>query len=338
MQFKLPSKKITIILSIAVVILGAWFWRVRSQKPVYDEYTVQTSDLSNTLELSGSVSAGQSATLRFLAGGLITYLGAKEGDQVKKWSTLASVDTRQLQKVLEEKLNLYAIQRGTFDQTIDDNDNSIPEGDLARTLERLLAKNQYQLENTVKDVEYQDLTIQLSRLTSPISGILVHAPISVANVQVTAADNWIVVDPQTLEFIADLDETDLSKVSVGQKALITLDAFPDELIESTISSIAFSPKETTTGTTYEVKVSLPASFLAKLRLGLNGTAAIVLSEKFAVPTLPSSAFTFQNGQMVVKILRSGKYLDQTIETGIENAGQVEILDGLKVGDHVYAQK
>ncbi len=327
-----------VLLVLGLIALGLWYFFGRSPKIEYDEYVLSRGNIEDTLELSGEVKAGQSATLRFGAGGLITYMGAKEGDEVKKWQTLASIDTRQLQKNLEQKLNLYAIERGTFEQTIDDNDNSVPSGDLGRTLERLLAKNQYQLENTVKDVEYQDLTIKLSRLSSPLAGVLVESPITTSSVQVIPSDTWIVVDPTSLYFSADLDETDLSRVSVGQKVVITLDAYEEEEINATIIAIAYTPTETTTGTTYEVKMTLTQGNSHSLRLGLNGTAGIILTEKTDVLMLPQSALTSKDGQSVVLRKSGNKYIEQKVETGIENDGMVEILSGLGVEDHVYTKK
>lgn len=331
------SHKLIVVIAL-VVIVGGWFIFGRKPKVSYQEYTVSRQDINETLELSGKVRADQSATLKFSAGGLITYLGAKEGDTVKKWQTLASVDTRQLQKILEEKLNLYAIQRGTFDQTVDDNDNSVPAGDLARTLDRLLSKNQYQLENTVKDVEYQDLSLKLSKLTSPISGVLVQSPITTANVQVSPTDTWIVVDPTSLYFSADLDETDLKRTSVGQTADVSLDAFPDRKFNSTISTISYSPKETTTGTTYEVKVKLTPQESKDLRLGLNGVVALILKEVKGALVLPQSAITSKGGASLVLVKDGNKYIEKSITTGIENDGFVEITAGLGEADHVYIKK
>lgn len=319
------------------LVLG-WFIFGRKPKVAYDEYTVSSGTISDTLELSGKVRADKSATLRFSAGGLVTYLGPKSGDSIKKWQTLASVDTRQLQKTMDEKLNLYAIQRATFDQTIDDNDNSVPGGDLANTLNRLLAKNQYGLENTVKDVEYQALTLQLSRLVSPIDGILVSSPINTSNVQVLPTDTWVVVDPKTLYLSADLDETDLKRVSVGQKVNVVLDAYPDQKIISKVTYISYTPKETTTGTTYEVKIGLDSVSSDQLRLGLNGTASVVLSEKENVLTLPMSSINSITGKSVVYVKNGNKYTEKSVDTGIENAGVVEILGGVSEGDRVYAKK
>ncbi len=323
---------------VLLVLFGGWYFFGRRPKVEYAEFTPTRSSISETLELSGKVVADKSATLRFSAGGLVTYLGAKEGDHVKKWQTLSSVDSRQLQKTLDQKLNLYAIQRGTFDQTIDDNDNSVPDGDLARTLKRLLEKNQYQLDNTVKDVEYLDLSLKLSRLTSPIAGILAHAPIHSVGVQVIVTDTWTVIDPSSLYFSADLDETDLKRVSVGQKVVVSLDAYPDRSIISSIYSISYSPKETTSGTTYEVKIGLSPSDNQDLRLGLNGTAGVVLSEKNNTLTLPASAITSSAGKSTVYLKDGRKYIEKPLEIGIENGGVVEILSGISEGDHVYAKK
>ncbi len=330
------SHKIISLVILLFVSFGIYRF-VQSKKVEYTQYTVESRDIRETFELSGKVAAGTQATLRFGAGGLITYMGAKEGDTVKKWQTLASVDSRQLQKTLDQKLNLYAIQRGTFDQTIDDNDNSVPDGDLARTLKRLLEKNQYQLDNTVRDVEYLDLSLKLARLSTPIAGVLVHSPIDTASVQVAPTDTWVVIDPASLYFSADLDETDLKRASVGQKVLVTLDAYPDWTFETKIDSISYSPKETSAGTTYEVKLSLSGD-VADLRLGLNGTAAIILQDKTGVLTLPSSALFVTGGSTTTVVKNGQKYEEKKLETGIENDGMVEIISGLGESDHVYVKK
>ncbi|TXH00287.1 MAG: hypothetical protein E6R05_07345, partial [Candidatus Moraniibacteriota bacterium] len=119
---------------VAIGLFGGVYLLTRHQKTEYIPHQVETGTIQDTLELSGKVNADSLATLRFPTGGLVTYLGPKEGETVNKWQTLATIDSRQLQKTLEQKLNLYSVQRDTFEQTIDDNDNSVPDGDLARTL------------------------------------------------------------------------------------------------------------------------------------------------------------------------------------------------------------
>ena len=333
----IKTHKLVSILILILVGTGIYFFSHKS-KPVYTEYKVETGSIKETLELSGKITAEGMAVLRFPTGGLVSYMGAKEGDAVKKWQTLASIDSRQLQKTLEQKLNLYAIQRGTFEQTIDDNDNSVPDADLGRELKRLLSQNQYQLENTVKDVEYLDLSLKLTKLTSPLNGILVKTPIKTAGVNVLATDTWIVVDPATLYFSADLDETELKRVTVGLPVEIKLDAYPDKNIKSTVSSIAYTPKETTSGTVYEIKLAIPATELTDLRLGLNGSATVILEEKNNILKLPSSAITFAGAKSSVYLKKGDDYELHDLALGIENDGFVEIIKGLTQDEKVYSQQ
>lgn len=335
---KLVVRKKWLILTVLAVLGLGWYFFGRTPKVEYSPYTVARGEIRDTLELSGQVSADNIATLRFVTGGQVSYVGAKEGDTVKKWQTLASLDSRQLQKILDEKLNAYAIQRMTFEQTVDDNDNSVPAGDLGNTLRRLLAKNQYQLDTTVKDVEYQDLSLKLAKIYSPLNGILVKAPVTTSGVTVLASDTWIVVDPESLYFSADLDETDLKRVQVGQKVVVKLDAYPEDAIETTVQSISYSPTEKSTGTTYRVKIALPKDQMAHLRLGLNGTAAVILSEKTGVLTLPSAAITTTGTASSVYRQIGKKYTSHPVQIGIENAGLVEVTDGVTEGERVFAKK
>ena len=333
----LKTHKLVVGLILLAIIFGIYRF-INTRQVSYEEYTVTRGNIQETLELSGEVDAEKYATLRFLTGGLTSYVGAQEGDSIAKWQTLASLDSRQLHKVLEQKLNLYAIERGEFDQGQDDYQKNIDDGDIDQELRRLLEKNQYQLDNTVKDVEYQDLALKLSRIYSPISGILVESPSVSAGSIVAATDKWVVVDPLSLQFVADLDETELVRVHSGQAVQITLDAFPDKIYSSSVGSISFSPKETTTGTVYTIKMPLSASDLADLRLGLNGTAAIILSRKDDAVLLPSAAVTTLDGKTVVYVKSGNKYLAKTVTTGIENNGQIEIVSGMAEGEHVYQEK
>ncbi|MCE7898333.1 hypothetical protein DCC61_03330 [Candidatus Microgenomates bacterium] len=333
----IKTHKLIFALVLVTLGMGVYFYSHKST-PEYTEYRVESGSIRDTLELSGKVTADGVANLRFPAGGLVTYLGAKEGDTVKKWQTLATIDSRQLQKTLEQKLNLYKSQLNTFDDTKDTYQDNLESGDIDDALRRILDRNQFSLENSVKDVEYLDISIKLTRLTSPLAGVLVKAPTQTTGVNVTAGDAWIVVDPSTLYFSADLDETDLKRVKVGQKVEISLDAYPDKKFESSISSIAYAPKETTSGTVYEIKLALPTSDLADLRLGLNGSATIILTEKTDVPRLPSSALTFEGTKSSVYVKNGDKYEEKEIEVGIENDGYVEIIKGLSPNDQVYSQK
>jgi multidrug efflux pump subunit AcrA (membrane-fusion protein) len=87
-----------------------------------------------------------------------------------------------------------------------------------------------------------------------------------------------------------------------------------------------------------VKISLDPTGFPGLRLGLNGTASVVLKEDNQVLTLPASAVGNNNGTSFVYLKSGQNYVEKPLQIGIENGGFVEILGGVSEGDHVYAKK
>ena len=82
---------------VIVVVIGlSIYYFTHQTKPEYNVYQVETGNIRDTLDLSGRVTAEGMATLRFPAGGLITYLGAKEGDTVKKWQIFRGLSEQQV--------------------------------------------------------------------------------------------------------------------------------------------------------------------------------------------------------------------------------------------------
>ncbi len=327
-----------IVLIIAVIGGGFFGYRqVFGKENGYKQVQVEEGLLVESLELSGDIQAYRQANLHFAAGGLVTYLPFKEGDRVTKWQTIASLDQRQLQKDLQKYLNLYSQTRNDFDTTVEDDDNNLAL-DQNDQIKRLLADNQYTLNNAVIDVESRDLAIKLSRLYAPFDGIITRMDITTANVNVLPTDIFQIVDPSSLYFSANLDEEDLVRVTEGQKAIVTLDAFPDLEFETVVESIAFAAKETSTGTAYEIKFNLPAEVLDKLRLGLNGTVTIKLEEKENALSVPFEAIDEKDDGTFVTVLENGQIVDRKIETGIQTDSRTEVTSGLNKNDTVVIRQ
>lgn len=333
------SKNKKIVIGVTIVLIALIGWRrVKSKEAQYTEYFVEKQNITQTLELSGEIDAKKYEDLHFLAGGLVTYLPFEEGDTVKRFQTIASLDQRSLKKTLQQYLNTYSKERNDFDTAQDDNQEAIDVGNLNLELRRILDAAQYDLNNSVIDVELQDLVVQLSRLYSPFDGILVKSPITSAHVNVLATDIFTVVDPSTLFFNANLDESDLSKIDASMRVILELDAYPDQQMNSSITYVSYTSKELSTGTTYEVDVPIPEEFLPDLRLGLNGTATIVLSEKANILTLPIEAVTEELDRSYVLVKNNGDVTEVDVKLGISDNNYIEILSGLNEGDKVVIEK
>lgn len=290
----------------------------------------ERKDLVKTLDLSCTVDAKERARMRFIAGGKVTYIGAKEGDWVKKYQTIARIDPRTLQKQLEQTLNSYMQERWNWDQTLDDTKDRV----LPKDEQRSVDQKQWTLDNQVLNVEIKDIAVSETALTSPIEGVLVTAPSAVAGVQLTGADYFEIVNPETLVCKAAVDEVDIAPVAVGLPVTLSLDSYPDEQLTSSITYISPTSALADTGTVFVVEAPLPGvSDLSKYRLGMNGDASITLQTKPDVLVIPLEATREVDGKTFVDIKTSDTTTtEREITTGLETDDEVEVLSGLTEQD------
>jgi len=321
-----------------VVILGVLSWsQVREGKSEEERTTatVTRRDLVKTLEVSGEVDAKEKVDLHFVAGSRLSWVGVSQGDWVNKWQAIASVDTRTLQKQLMQDLNNFAKEFRDHDQVLDDYDfYGTP--DLNREVRRILENAQFDLENEVLDVEIRDLAIRLSSLVSPIAGIVTLMDEPLAGVNVSPTDIFQIVNPETIVLRVVVDEEDIGLVRLNQNAVIELDAFLDEMIETSVNWIAFSPSVSEGGGTgYEVEFLLPVNNeTLKYKLGMNGTVEIVLDKKNEVLAIPSEIVIFRDGKWFVDKSVNGEVERVGIEVGLETDDYLEVISGLVEGDEV----
>lgn len=328
---------------VVVLLLGVGFYLMQKQQQTKVELVTTTpvrKSLIKTLDVSGIVDAKEKARLRFLSGGKVTYLGAKEGDTVKKWQTLAVIDQATLEKQLQQNLNNYMKERWDWEQFRDD---SVENGDGSQRIDLSLADRrtvdqaQWDLENSVLTVEVNSIAIQNTRMTTPIDGVLISAPTSVAGTQLTAADAFDVVNPETLIFKAAVDEVDIATVKEGQTAEIELDAYPDTFIRATISYISLSSSQSSTGTVFVIELPLPQDGrgLGYYRLGMNGDVAIQIDQKEDALVIPIEATRETDGKTFVDVeVAPGKSEERQITTGLETDEEIEVLSGLTEQDLV----
>lgn len=328
------KKRWKLLLLIALVILaGFWYLQKRaSQQPKLTFINPTREDLVVSVTVSGRVDAKEKARLRFAAGGKVVYLGAKEGDSVKKWQTIATIDRAALQKQLQQNLNTYMQERNDFENTRDDiKDRAI------ETQERRGVDNQqFDLNNKVINVEIQNIAITNTALYAPFAGILTVAPTAVTGVQLLATDYFELVNPETLIFHANLDEVDLQRVTLGQSAQILLDAYDGQQIETQVSYISYTSSESSSGTVFLVEFPLNSQDINRYRLGMNGDALIKIAEKRDALTIPIACISERDGKVFVNVKADNKEqkTEREIRAGLENEDEIEVLAGLSESDQV----
>lgn len=322
------------ILIVLVVLAGIGWWQWSKTQAAASQLKFENptrETIERTVESSGTVRAERVARLRFLAGGKVTYVGATEGDMVKKGQTLAVIDRATLQKQLQQNLNSYERERYDWEGFNED----IKDTASTNAIERDVKTNQLFLDDTVLSVEIQDIAIRNTVLSAPFAGILTTSPTVSAGVQVTGSDYFEVVDPESLEFVARIDEADISQIQEAQSADIELDAYRDKIVASSVDSIGFSSIETGEGTQFEVLFPLAQAAVGQLRLGMNGDVTIKLGRSENALTIPLLATRSRSGKTYVDV-RTGEtsFEEREIETGIETEDRIEVVSGLSESDEI----
>lgn len=326
------------IVIATVILAGLGFWQYQRAQANQVELTFQQpqrEDITKVLEVSGSVDAKEKARLRFISGGKVTYLGAKEGNFVEQGQTIATIDQATLRKQLEQDLNNFMKERLDWDQLNDD----VFFNEYTEAEERDVEQGQLDLTNEVLDVEIRDIAISNTRLSAPFDGILTVAPTSVTGVQLLSNDYFEVVNPDTLIFEAEVDEADIAQVRQNLKATIELDAYSDTLIESYVNYVSFTSSETSNGTVFIIEIPLDSIRygLDFFRLGMNGDVRVDLESRYDVMTIPIIALKERDGKTYVDVatdLDNQETEEREIETGLETEEKVEVTSGLSLQDFI----
>jgi HlyD family secretion protein len=334
------NNKKLIIIGVGVIVLAVFgFNLLTGNKSKYILATVKKDNITQIISSSGKLKSENQIDLKFQSSGLLTWIGVKEGDSVKKWQAIASLDKRQLQNDIKKRLLAYMNQRWSFEQTQDDYETKKNSSSLTDAEKRILDEAQFDLDSSVIDVETYDLAKQLATITSPIDGIITHLEYQVPGENVTLASPIAtVVSPDKMLFEANIDEGDIPKVYMNQKAKITVDAYPDEIFDGEVTKISFAAMTTSGGgTAFPVELSIPPNENFKFKIGMNGDAELVASEANDILVIPTMAiFQLDSKSYVWKVINK-TLTKQEIKIGLDNGEFTEVKEGLSENDQILEE-
>ncbi len=139
------------------------------------------------------------------------------------------------------------------------------------------------------------------------------------------------------EMIVTVDELDIISVAVGQEVSLAMDAITDKTYSGTVSKVSQIGTATSGVTVYDVTLTIEGD--EQLKLGMNGTATIMVEERSNVLLVPITALNTSRGASYVWLKSDAASGDEpgvrtAVETGLSDEDYAEILSGLNEGDVV----
>ena len=170
-------------------------------------------------------------------------------------------------------------------------------------------------------------------LLAPINGEVIVATTQPGQT-VTTADAVIVLSDHLI-VRAQVDETDIGKIKLGQGAFITLDAYPNEKIDATVEHIYYESETVNNVTIYKVDL-LPKNVPEFFRSGMNATVDFKAEGKEKALLLPVEAVRKEKDESYVLLKQEGSKnpVKRIVKLGITDDKNYEVLSGLTDKDTV----
>jgi HlyD family secretion protein len=337
---------------------------------------VERLDLVSKVTANGRIDAQRKVDLSANVMGQIVNLAVREGDVVKKGDFLLQIDQRQLaasaqgaeasmralfsdreaaRANLAEAQKTYERARNNFDQRI------IPAAELDRARAALdgaranVSAIEQRIEQARANLAAARDTLSKTTMTAPMAGIITALPVEEGEVAVIGTMNnpgtilLTIADMSVVEAVMEVDETDVPNVRVGQRATVTIDAYPNKTFEGTVTEVGSSPMtgigaaQGSEAVNFEVKIQL-TNPPEGVRPGFSASAEIITGTRSKVLSIPIQALVVREkpgkttgpaqDEEGVYLHKDGKVQFATVTTGLAGDSSIEIVRGLSDGQEI----
>jgi len=185
-------------------------------------------------------------------------------------------------------------------------------------------------------LKYWEETYKSIPLPAPIDGEVIVATAQPGQT-VTTADAVVVLSDHLI-VRAQVDETDISKITVQMKAILSLDAYLDIKINSFVEHIYYESKTVNNVTVYEVDLK-PEEVPQFLRSGMNASVEFILQGKDSALLIPNEAVYKENDGDFVYLKQGNGREPQavSVKLGISDDKNVEVLSGINENDRIIVK-
>lgn len=185
-------------------------------------------------------------------------------------------------------------------------------------------------------------------IRAPMSGVVLDRYVDVGEMVTTGFTSdrgakqalLSIADTQDLQIEADVSESDIAKVEIGQPVTMTPDAYSDRQYKGVVEYIASTGDRQKATVKVKVKVLDPDKFL-RPNIGAKVTFYKIgaeVREGTAHLIVPAEAVTVQNGRAFLYVARDGAAVRRNVEVGREEGGYMQVLTGLQERENVILSR
>jgi HlyD family secretion protein len=187
----------------------------------------------------------------------------------------------------------------------------------------------------------EETSLSYATVTAPIDGVVAYISTQEGETVVASlsAPTFVtLIDLSQLEVIAFVDETDIGRVKVDQKAIFTVDSYSEKIFKSVVHEIRPKAVIKDNVVNYEVMLQIDPSSVKLLRPEMTANVVITTGVHKKVLTIPKEAVKRTQEKSFVIVLEAGKLVEKTVETGWREEKIIEITSGLEEGNEVGVPK
>ncbi|MDY3068669.1 MAG: efflux RND transporter periplasmic adaptor subunit [Parabacteroides sp.] len=376
------KKKALIGAAIVVVVAGACFLfggeKTRNTVSLETAKVSRTS-ISNVVTATGTVEPVTEVEVGTQVSGIIDKLYADYNDVVKAGQLIAEMDKVNLQAELNSASAQLASSKTEYEYQQKNYARSkvLYEKKLISDYDYETATYNYEKAKAAYDQSQAAMVkvrrnLEYATITSPIDGVIISKVVEEGQTVAAGFETptlfTIAADLTKMQVIADVDEADIGGVEEGQRVTFTVDAYPEDVFEGTVSQVrlgessdsstsASSSSSTSTVVTYEVVITAENPDL-KLKPRLTANVTIYTMERQNVLTVPNKSLRFvpdmqllqeiglvadnsglsdSAGKRMVWVKQNNVLKPQIVEVGASDSNVSEIKEGLAEGDEVAVE-
>ena len=347
--------------ALAIVVLVAWLLSggKKEEKVEFETAKVERQSIHTSITATGTIEPVTSVTVGTQVSGIVAHLYVDYNSIVKKGQVIAELDkTNLISELNRSRADLSSAQstldyqRANYNRYKTLYEKGLVSADEFESNRLNYEKARQSVASSQESVRKAETNLGYATITSPIDGVVLSK--SVEEGQTVAASFntpelfTIAQDLTNMRVIADIDEADIGGVKEGQRVSFTVDAFPDDKFEGSVTQVRQQATTSSNVVTYEVVISAPNNDL-KVKPGLTANVTIFTMEKDNILALPSKALRFTPNEALLKgdqqiadveapakvwTLEGNTFKAHRVETGVSNGMMTEIVSGVKEGTEI----